>query len=189
MGKELLRGWWLKFCTCPVEMLVESTLMFPDSIWICRCEAWAGNKAEDGHTETICTEATVENARDRPPPKKKYKYIFKGRSKFLKEKCTLSLCSMVRGPAASVSPRNCLEMQSPATLQTPWVRICMLVRSPRYSHARLHWRSPGVHPGEGQRQELEEQLHLWGWQTEGTWKQDQENQKLKTSRERSKSRW
>lgn len=61
--------------------------------------------------------------RDRsPPPKITYKYIFKGRSKFLKETYTLLLCSMVRGPAASVLPRNCLEMQS---LQ-PHSRLCEL---------------------------------------------------------------
>lgn len=61
--------------------------------------------------------------RDRsPPPQITYKYIFKGRSKFLKENYTLLLCSMVRGPAASVLPRNCLEMQS---LQ-PHSRLCEL---------------------------------------------------------------
>lgn len=55
---------WVK--CCPAKKPVVSTLRHPRGIWICRSEAWVGNKAEDEQRETVFTQAMVYNAGESP---------------------------------------------------------------------------------------------------------------------------
>lgn len=64
--KGLLRGQWVKCCPCPAKKPVGSTLRHPRGIWICRSEAWVGNKAKDEQRETVFTQAMVYSAGESP---------------------------------------------------------------------------------------------------------------------------